>query len=226
MNRVYLYPKSCKNVSYQTDTKIEQKQTNYGVKNCIIRSCKTREVVTDKPVENKSNILFINPDVMTDGYDESFKLVDGSYVNWDPRLYSASHGQYIKLDKPPIASNPKLNSIYEDTYKCYGKNYSTYSDINAGNWMYYSTKEQAKPYFKPNFIDKAEVTTSIFQDPMGSIKPEYTRTVEYTNPINRPNCDYSPYCLSDLADTNTHRQDIMSGLVSKMNQRKCTARYP
>lgn len=137
---------------------------------------------------------------------------------FDPRLYDARRGQYNSLDRPPYTGSVRLKDIYSPELNRYGKDYTTYSDINAGQIQYYYSKDIAAAYSLPNFTQRSEVDRGIFKDPMGAIKPVYTRC-----PI-KPKA-MSTGCLQDIRDSTIHRESIMEGLTAKMNQRRWQSRY-
>jgi hypothetical protein len=67
-----------------------------------------------------------------------------------------------------------------------------------------------QPYFSPNFQLRNETSPSIFQDPMGALKPQYER-----QPIT--NSKYISDYTSDQ-DQISFREDIMSRQMRTMNQ--------
>ena len=134
----------------------------------------------------------------------------------------------LKLDRPPYRSTYFLTnnnvrpqpgmSIYCPEYRDYGRNYATYSDINAGQITYYIDPKIEDAYFSPNFTIPAKVEGVMYRDPMGSLKPTYVRKEVMT-----PNECYNP--LSFIRDSAVHREDIMAGQMAQMNQMKWSARY-
>jgi hypothetical protein len=137
---------------------------------------------------------------------------------FDPRLYDNRRGQINPLDRPPYTGKVLLKDVYSPELNRYGKDYNSYSDITAGQIQYYYSKDIAGAYSLPNFTQRSEVNREIFKDPMGAIKPVYTRC-----PI-KPKA-MSTGCLQDIRDSTIHRESIMEGLTAKMNQRRWASRY-
>lgn len=186
------------------------------------------------------NITPINPQNYIDKYSTSFDKVNcekcqgdksnchcpnPTFASWDPRLLNTMRAQYLTLDRPPLNSTPKLSTIYNEEYRGYGQNYKTYSDINAGTIMYYWDKERQNAYYKPLFDQESPVMKTIYKDPMGAIKPEYRRLREQRNEATFQGCDYSPYGLSSIYDSQTFRNDILARQMTKINQERWMPRY-
>lgn len=144
------------------------------------------------------------------------------YFSPDPRLISASHGgQRLTFGNPPIDDK---NYLDEFTLGNYGKNYNTYSDINAGNITYYIDNSIKDPLFKPIFSIPARSTGAFYKDPMGSVKAQYDRqSLNYYDPINSGK-KYYKEGLSWLHDSQEHREDLLSKQMNKKNQERfeCT----
>lgn len=178
----------------------------------------------------------LNPRVMTDKYSPYFHSeVDcgnnsscggKTFVSSDPRLFDAARSQYLTLDRPPIESTVKLRDVYDKKLTGYGKNYRNYDDIKEGQITYYTDKSISSALFEPVFGEKAIVNKDVFKDPMGSLKPEYIReaVLNTENPVTNDRGPY-PYNLSFIQDTQSHREDIMSKQMAKMNQSKWSARW-
>ena len=137
---------------------------------------------------------------------------------FDPRLFDPRRGQYNPLDRPPYTGETLLKDVYSPDLNRYGKDYSNYSDITAGQIQYYYSKDIAGAYSLPNFTQRSDVNRGVFKDPMGAIKPTYSRC-----PI-KPKA-MSTGCLQEDRDTIIHREGIMEGLMAKMNQRRWASRY-
>jgi len=161
--------------------------TNLFVKNCQhLPSCADNYVFNNTvlPNENKG-YKYINPQAFSDKYSQNFiyspvpcntsSCNKKVYVTDDPRLISVAHGgAVLGLDRPPLTSSVKLNTLNTDkSLNNYGTGYKTYSDINAGDITYYINKSLQQPYYKPVFETPANVTSVLFRDPMGSYKPNY-----------------------------------------------------
>ena len=110
-------------------------------------------------------------------------------VSYDPRLIDPVRGFSMKLDAAPYEGNVKLKDVYDKKYDKYGQNYYTnYSDIHAGQINYYVDKSLASAYYNPVYTIRSDVAHQVFQDPMGSLKPQYER-----NPLLINNNNLSDY---------------------------------
>ena len=245
--RLYMYPKSSCTCYQCTTNKYEfptGKPTNLSVRSCKVSDyydCKNRRVFDNAHMEpqDKNGIEWINPNVYAESYSKSFGMIDckedakdpcntcpePQFVSWDPRTWSATHNQYLTFDRPPLETAPKLKDIYNKDLKGYGQGYGTYSDITAGNIIYYNDKSREDAYYDPLFAHPAQVNTVLYKDPMGAMKPEYPRTVDYKNPVSDTDCDYGEYCLSFIKDTQMHREDILSGIMTQKNQQRWMPRW-
>lgn len=180
-----------------------------------------------QPVE-KSGYDYLNLDVVYDKIDPSFDKVkcpcpiencsDVVVLSRDPRQFEAMRAMYMPLDTAPINGKVKLKDIYQKQYENYGLGYKPYNKINDGQIIYYNDRSIEDAFFKPVFSEKAEETAVMYRDPMGSMKPEYTRkAIENTvNPVEREN-KYSD-CLSFIQDSQSYREDIMGYQMRKRNQ--------
>lgn len=149
------------------------------------------------------------------------------YVSPDPRLISAGHSmQRLKLDRPPMDSSKTLASLsYDKSLDKYGQNYGSYSDINAGQITYYIDNSIKEPLFQPNFTISSDVYGTLYQDPMGAMKPQYDRyPLTSENPLFRNKSVYHG-CLSSVADTSEFREDLMSRQMRKINQQRWEPRW-
>jgi hypothetical protein len=123
----------------------------------------------------------------------------------------------MQVDTPPIqvvynlindniSGNPALSN--------YGKNYTDYASVNAGQIQYYVDKELAEPFYSPVYGIKSGSVGTTYKDPMDSQKPVFTK--EYP-----PECKYSTgTCLSYIDDTTKFRDDIISRQQRVHNQQK------
>lgn len=238
-NIIYDYPKSscityeCNKNKYQFND--SGTPTNIGTIDCSIPplfDCYDKVVFNQniQPINN-NGYTYINPQLANQTFDKTFQKVNCNnnylYTSPDPRLISTIRGkQTLFLDRPPYNYSVKLKDIYTDSNLTnYGKNYKSYSDINAGQIMYYTDHSQEEAFFNPNFTDSAGVTSYLFRDPMGSIKPQYDRyPLKGQNPITSDKYLYD-HGLSSLDDSEFFRQDIMSKQMSKMNQSKWSSRW-
>ena len=151
---------------------------------------------------------------------------DITYINEDPRLKDAPRSIQTTLDRPPITGDVRLKDIYDDKYNAYRLGYIPYKDIVDGQINYYVDNSIKDALYKPVFSEEANVQKVLYKDPMGAMKPEYTRQplINTLNPTtyNRQNF---PYGLSYMQDTQSHREDIMSYQQRKNNQQKWSARW-
>ena len=106
---------------------------------------------------NKQGFDILNPHIYDGMYPSDFKKVGCAYQSKDPRLYNAVRAQHIILDRPPIDGTVLPKDVYSPNLNLYGQRYNTYSDINAGQVMYYTDKSTQDPYFTPVFGNNANV---------------------------------------------------------------------
>ena len=182
----------------------------------------------------QNGIQILNPQALQDKYDNNFTpskcnikgCNEEVYLSDDPRLLSVPLNQYLTLDRPPIQSKININEIATDkSLDNYGKNYTGYSDINAGQILYYIDNEIAEPFHSPNFSTSAFTTSKVTMDPMGQVRPSYTR-----HPLTVPdhlNTKREKYdgCLSWIQDSANHREDIMSKQMEKINKTRWEPRW-
>ena len=201
---------------------------------------------TDIEPTDKDGYNYINPQVYTEKYAPNFEVFESTndkvnipapngwiqpcigkqVITNDPRLNSASHAQWLTLDQPPIDSSMKLYNIpYDKKLDKYGQNYRTYSDINAGQIMYYISKSQEDPISEPVYGVSAKVDSYLYQDPMGGISPYYYRTpLKNDNPIGPKRNNYDG-CLSWMQDSLNQREDITILQSTKINKSDWSLRY-
>ena len=197
--------------------------------NCNIQS----PSMFHQEVQPKKNdgYIYLNPSVIQSKLALDFKPFINKhdrfcpklqYSSADPRLISASHGgQRLTFDNPPIDDK---NYLDEFTLGNYGKNYSTYSDINAGNITYYIDNSIKYPLFKPIFSIPARSTRTLYKDPMGTFKAQYNRQSFWDDPINSDK-NYYKEGLSWLQDSQEHREDIISKQMNKINEQRFESIY-
>lgn len=186
--------------------------------------------------KEKSGYQYLNSDVLTDKYSPDFVPVNCPnnktcnnpvYASSDPRLISAAHnGQVLTLDRPPINSAMKLSEIpVNKSLDNYGKSYRTYSDINAGQIMYYIDDTFKDPFIKPLYATSAKTYGTMYKDPMGSMKPQYDREpITCNDPLDTHNSIYEGE-LSWIQDSTSFREDIMSKQMRKSNQQRYEPRW-
>lgn len=139
---------------------------------------------------------------------------------YDPRLYDPIRNINMFLDRPPFQGDltdnrgyQMLENVYNPQYirEGYGRGYSTYADIDAGQNMYYLSEGSVNDaYFDPVFIIRNKTDKVLYRDPMSAIKPQFFRT---------PFTETLKYISNDqqTRDTLSFREDIMSHQMSKMN---------
>jgi len=198
--------------------------TNCNISNCLeLQSSRMRI----EP-RTQNGIIVLNPEALNSKYAEDFYPIDSGrrWGSRDPKLFSASHSQSLTFDRPPIDGRIPLEKISTDnSLDRYGKNYRTYSDINAGHITYYIDKSIKDPFFKPLYANTVLSTGEIYRDPMGSIKPQYERHLLVKNdPINTPRSSYNG-CLSWMEDSQEHREDLLSNQMRKHNQQRWEPRW-
>lgn len=244
---IYNYPKSsctCYECDKDKFFKPSGVPTNMSVRDCKFSEyydCYPHRIfkVQTEP-QSKNGIKILNPSVVaTEKFDSNFRQINVSscpassckgttYLNSDPRLFNAAGGTWMQLDRPPLVSTPKLNTLTTDKeLNCYGQGYKTYADVNAGQIMYYINKSQEDAFFEPVFSKKATMVGDIYQDPMGNIKPQYNRVpVGKYNPILGDPCDIAgEFCLSSMKDSQYFREDIMALQQRKHNEQRYAPRW-
>jgi hypothetical protein len=133
----------------------------------------------------------------------------------NPRLYEPVRGQWLLLDRPNLTGEvcvgdvPK-DQIYTPFIKQYGGQYSDYSQIVGGQVQYWVPK-CVNVFEPPVFTNSAVVSSGMFVDPMGVVKPQYDRY-----PVPNP-CDENAYYSSTL-DQIKYRENLMASQLAKPNQ--------
>lgn len=185
----------------------------------------------------KSGKILLNPGVVSDNkFDNTFNTINekdcpGSacigttYLNSDPRLYSQG-GTWLQLDKPPLNSSTKLSTLTTDkSLDCYGQGYTSYADVNAGQCLYYISKDREDAFYEPIFSKKAHSVGTMYKDPMGSMKPQYDR-IPYNPILDTKSCDDTDeYCSSFIKDTMFHREDLIALQMRRHNQERFAPRW-
>lgn len=190
--------------------------------------------------QNKSGKIILNPYVIAQNkFDPTFQSINANdcpqsacsgttYINSDPRLYNSASVSWIQLDRPPLNSTPKLNTLNSDkTLDCYGQKYTSYADIDGGQCVYYISKDREDAFYEPLFSKEALITGTMYKDPMGAMKPHYTRVPkDKHDPILGDPCDVAgDYCLSWMKDTQNHREDLLARQMSRRNQERYETRW-
>lgn len=252
MTTIYDYPKSscdcydcyeCYNCAHgmkQSHEISNQYPSNMSISGCKIPKlfdCYDRTPISYniEPTDEKG-YFNLNPQAISEKYSHDFQKVkcDGKqscpitqYASKDPRLVSVSHsGQVQTLDKPPIQSDIPLDKIaHDESLNRYGQRYNTYSDINAGQIMYYVDKSIADPFFLPVFATSAGVQGTLYRDPMGAFKPQYDREpLKCNDRLNTQKTSYDG-CLSWIQDSQEYRENLVASQMRKMNEQRWTPRW-
>lgn len=231
-NIIYKYPMSSCGTRHVPENNSMRVPTNMSVNNCNFTP-QSHFSQTIQPVPKKG-IVPLNPQILVDNYARDYYKVksEGSlcacpseqYTSTDPRLISAKNsGQVLIFDRPPIGNNVLMDEV--PTLVGYGRKYNTYSDVNGGQIMYYNDRSIEDPYFNPLFVSSASVDGFLYQDPMGAIKPQYSRTpLKNDNPIGPIRNNYQG-CLSWIQDSTGFREDIMAHQMAKQNQERWAPRW-
>lgn len=248
VNVIYDYPKtscSCLKCDENKFSKPVGNPTNMSVRGCIFSEsydCNPQRQfkVQQEPTDKSGYILLNKSVVSSEKYDKTFKSINvkncpkssctgTTFLSSDPRLYNAAAATWLQLDKPPLNSTIKLNTLTTNKdLDRYGQGYKSYADINAGQYLYYIGKNIEDVFFEPLFSKKATMLGTLYQDPMSVIKPQYDRIPNekqdhaiLTNP-----CDVSgEYGLSYLKDTQFHREDILARQMNRNNQERYAPRW-
>jgi len=239
---IYNYPKSsctCYVGQPEYTLPTEGYPTNMSVKNCDFP--KYLDYHDKIPFGSslqptlKQGISLINPQIFTDNFSPDFTPVEGKsdgcpplqFYSNDPRLISSAHdGQVLTLDRPPLVSSMQLDKIASDkNLDGYGQNYNTYSDVNAGQIVYYIDKSIEDPFFLPNFVTTAQTDSYLYQDPMGAIKPQYMRRPIFDDNVVAQKRDNYEGGLSWMQDSLGHRQDLTSLQRRKFNETRYEPRW-
>lgn len=148
-----------------------------------------------------SDVLVINSIGELGQHDH--RLIQGGLRGFDP----------ITLNRRPYETKLTSQQIRTQNFKT--SNYNSLNDIETGNIVYYVDGDLAQAYYSPVYAFQTPVEIKLYQDPMGSIKPEYKRIMPYT----RANLWGNMF----LQDTQYHREDIMALQQRKNNQNKLEA---
>lgn len=209
--------------------------TSSNYSNCNIQTPNVFMFRQDVQPKKNDGYVYLNPSAMQSKFALDFKPLINKhanscpkiqYVSPDPRLISASHGgQRLTLDNPPIDGKIYLEELSTNkSLDNYGKYYSTYSDINAGNITYYINNSMKDPLFKPIFSIPARLTGTLYKDPMGSFRIQYDRESLNYDPINSDN-NYYNGGLSWLQDSQEYREDLISKQMNKRNEQQFEYRW-
>lgn len=181
-----------------------------------------------KPISIPLNQL--NAHLETDGY---YKVNCSRYksgcregfVSSNPLTMDAPRGQRLVLDRPPLSGGIEVghgsschDKLYSRELSEYGKNYTNYSDITAGDIQYWVATDNMDAYWGPVYSTPAVVDHILFIDPMGVVRPEYKRT-----PLKRYDWDS---CHPDSCDSYTHDQiEFREQLMASQSRKRDESDY-
>ena len=133
---------------------------------------------------------------------------------YDSRLIYPLHGSVTQqLDSIPYTGEVRLKDIYEEKYTDYGKHYKNYSDIHAGQYMYYLDRDIEPTYSLPVYTVRSQVNSEVYQTPMGSLWPRYPKV-----PTTKDSRYLSPQQFT--RDTVKNREDLMALQMARFNREK------
>lgn len=141
----------------------------------------------------------------------------GPFISTDPRLRAPASGIKQCIDQPPLQCNINMFNLDKNTCST-GNRWKSYNDIDLGDIVYYNDTSIEDTLFPPLFSQEASVEGVMYKDPMGSVKPQYTRC-----PL--PIEDDAQNPLSWIRDSQEHRQDLMSLQMRKQNQSRWAPLY-
>lgn len=134
--------------------------------------------------------------------------LDVSYLPVDPRLISAGHsGQRLLMCEPTLSGKVCLDDAKTGFY-------GSYSDIRAGNILYYTDDDLMKPFisYAGIFPPTMSVEYEDYIDPNGIRKPHYRRL------LSSCRNQLEPGCLTFVSDTNRVRSDLIAANLWRRNQ--------
>lgn len=238
---IHNYPKSscacweCGSNKYPTPLGPPTNMSTRGCNFSEYYDCNPKHVFKMKKIPSKqTGRTVLNPGVVSDNkFDPTFRAINTkgcpgtTYLNSDPRLYNQG-GTWLQLDRPPITSYTKLSTLTTDkSLDRYGQGFTSYADVNAGQYMYYISKNREDAFYEPIFNSKATSVGTMYKDPMGGMKPQYDRIPDnQLNPIlSNDERDDNEDCLTFVRDTQSHREDIMSLQMRKRNEQRYAPRW-
>ena len=135
----------------------------------------------------------------------------GKYTSMDPRLIDVTRSIRMNLDRPPYQPSnlEPIRSLNNPGIRT--GVYPSYESIQGGNVLYYVDPDIADVYSSPVFTLPSTNQPEVFQDPMGSLKPQYNYTPRFQN-----NVMTTPY--SSDQDQLFFREDLMALQARKSNQ--------
>jgi hypothetical protein len=108
--------------------------------------------------------------------------------------------------------------------KEYGKKYNDYSDVKAGQIVYYIDKSIEDANYLPVYTNNAYVKGVMYKDPMDGMNPQYIRTpVIKTDLLDTKNNKTNQ--LSWIRDSLESREDLINLQQQKYNKQKYSSRW-
>lgn len=169
----------------------------------------------DHVVLNKDLDLVHAPDFyqVTAGVGIGEKPFHG-YASKDPRLADVLRNDTLVLDRPPFQPahvQPLCRSDSDSGVAPTASVFPSYENITGGNIQYYTDASISEAFYPPMYQIPSRVQSSIFKDPMGSLKAYYEKI-----PVLRRNTMLSEYSFDQ--DQMSFREDIMSRQQSLMDR--------
>lgn len=145
---------------------------------------------------------------------DEYTSTERGWSGTNPLLVNNVTGDRILLDRPHYHTGiPK--DIHSPEMRHYGKYYSSYKDISAGDIRYWYPDHPDQVYSYPVYTLKNDTRHILRRDPMGGIRPEYPRTLT----------DNKIICDRDTTDTLRHREDLISLQSRKRNEQSYEHRW-
>ena len=161
---------------------------------------------------NTADLRYAPDFVRSSGDGSCCNIPNKTYSSFDPRLKDPARNITTVLDTPALQLHgvqplnaPITNDIRGPVV------YNSYSDIDAGQIVYYSDPSMGQLYTPPIYVIDSINFPEVFVDPMGAWKPQYNRI-----PIARNNTNISEYSFD--RDQMEFREDLIALQSNKMNQ--------
>ena len=239
MTTINDYPKSscqCYNCEFKTYNPPENGvPSNFSVSGCDVPkffNCYDEQFLRTAPVPKRQSGYKIISKGTNQSFAKDFQKVRCKddecktvYASQDPRLVDVRRGIMMTLDRPPQDDGVKLKDVYNENLRGYGTGYRTYSDITAGQITYYDDKSISEPFFTPLFENKARMVSTLYQDPMSAMKPQYKRIPLEKNKCHDTKDRTFSKGLSWIQDSNETREDLMSLQMRKHNEQRWSPRW-
>lgn len=185
---------------------------NNNYSSCICNKCiNTCNNYSFNQYDNKIKYT-LNPQAIYEKQSKDFSNSNNLFNSNDPRLNKFGFITHnLNLDSVPQTSYDMTSNVNTDnTLNNYGKNYKNYSDINAGNIVYYINNEKT-PNYLPKLHKHSKDIKNIYIDPMGGI------SLQNCNKLKPFSCEKrDKNCLSYIQDTNNHRLELLHNISKSM----------